>query len=214
MTTASAAPSAAAPASAASSPGAGNGPWGKLSKLLPEQARARLTDLLQQLETQSAGAVKATGQLTTEIEQKMARDLSRVGHTYGIFQVGHPRRHVVLRDVQELNGEKPLFVASDFASAMQYASRTLTDPVRDRRGPINCGDLLKELERFAHEIHHLMKVNARLTGSGTEADPFVVHDGVLHVDAPITHGFPGVTPDQLILRVRDGKLHVLAAPPS
>lgn len=81
-----------------------------------------------------------------------------------------------------------------------------------RPGPLphNWAWLIKALWRLLREIEHIEKVNARLTGTGTESDPYTISEGPLYSAAPITHGFPGWLPTQVNFQIDDRHLNISA----
>lgn len=175
---------------------------------LYDRARAELGRMLDQAEAQEQDERQAAARLSSRLEERLATDRRRIEqgalHRYGVFAVGGSRRRrMVLRDVAELDGRAPLHTTSDFAEALQFAGSQLDDPVLRPREPVDPGELAGLLQRLLCTLQHIETVNARLQGSGTAADPYVVGAGAaLHVSGPCTLGFSQVTPGELRLTPR------------
>lgn len=184
-------------------PGAAAPPLGS-NRRLHDQLRQELASLLKRTEAASQTELRAATQLKERIEDK----IRATRHVYGVFAVGAGgRRRMVLRDVAELDGKKPLCTTDNFAEAIQIAGEVLDDPVRHSHPPVNVGELTRTLTRSAREIQQIIDGNNRLKGDGTTAAPYARMDGKpLPMRAPITLGFAGVIPAQLELRVQDRHL--------
>ena len=190
----------------AKSPAAAPGPSAAGIK---QQAADGLKKLLAQLTAQSERAAEQAGRLNQEIDAKMTRSLAEAAHVYGVFPVGPSRRLMVLRDVEELNGQKPRYSTSSFAAAVQFANQRLCDPVFPAHPPLNVDRLVQALQHLAKILDHIEAGNARLAGSGTAAEPYVL-SGPLHLRAPVKIVFP-VTPASLRLSVDGRTLRAAAA---
>ena len=189
------------PASAGSSSASG----------LAQQAADNLQKLLTQLTAQSERAVEQTRRLNQEIDAKMSRSVAEAAHVYSVFPVGFSRRLMVLRDVEELNGQKPSYSSPNFAAAVQFANQRLSDPVFPSNPPLNVDRLVHTLQHLAGILDQIEAGNARLAGSGTAAEPYVVN-GALHLRAPVKITFP-VTPANLRLSVDGRTLRAATASP-
>lgn len=180
---------------------------------LYDRARAELGRMLDQIESQEQDELQAANRLTSRIEEKLANDRQQIEqsmlHRYGVFAVGGSRRRrMVLRDVAELDGRAPLHTTGDFAEALRFAGSRLDDPVLRPREPLDPGELAGLLQRLLRTLQHIETVNARLQGTGTPDDPYVVNGGEsLHASGPLTFGFGQVTPDELILVPKGRRLY-------
>lgn len=172
---------------------------------LYDRARAELARMLDQAEAQEQDERQAAARLTSRLGERLTADRRRIEqgalHRYGVFAVGGSRRRrMVLRDVAELDGRAPLHTTSDFAEALQFAGSRLDDPVLRPREPVDPGELAGLLHPLLRTLQHIAAVNARLPGSGTAADPYVVGAGAaLHLSGPCTLGFSQVAPGELLL---------------
>lgn len=189
------------PAAAAPS---GDNAAGSLPRL-QQQARQRLHTLLRQTEAAEAKSAQAAADLTGRIEQAMQAQSGRPDTSrYGVFLVGSPRRRMVLRGVDRLNGQPPLLRTPNFAEAIGFANQRLDDPLATR--PLDWPQLLDELRELARRLAHRESADAWLSGSGTAADPYVCHGRTLRVHAPLALGFVGAPAAQVKLTLHHEKV--------
>ena len=170
-------------------------------------------------QTEIKQELQAADRLTTRIEEKMARDRERIDracrHTYGVFAVDGSARHMVLRDIADLDGRPPLHSTGSFTEALELAGSSLSDPVHCPSHHVNLDKLANTVRDLLRALRHIAAVNALLGGQGTSDDPYVVAPGTcLHISGPVALAFRDTTTDQLLLTSREHRLYAMAAPAS
>ena len=86
---------------------------------LARQAADSLQALLRQIDAQF--------RQTDAVRERLATSLTAAkdAHTYAVFPIVPTRRFMVLRDVEECEGEKPVHTTSDFAAAILWVNSQL-----------------------------------------------------------------------------------------
>jgi hypothetical protein len=96
------------------------------------------TQLAQQAEVGFGNILKQMAVLTRQAEasrdkisQLASACLDDPSHIYNVFKIGATSQHMVLRDVDEIEGNKPVYTAKNFTDAILWTNRQLTTTVSD-----------------------------------------------------------------------------------
>jgi len=177
------------------------------------RATAKHAELLQQLRAQSDRALAPARNLHQYIEAQFQATINRPKHKYSVFRTGTPRRFMVLRDVDELNGELPVQTSDDFASALNLSHQRMLDSVAAGPPTLNWDALMDLLQLLSRTLAEIETGNARISGTGRIDDPYTAANGALCTAAPVSLGFPGAPGGDVRLMVSDRFVAVAAPPP-
>jgi len=150
----------------------------------------------------AAPSIPATPDVATlaaAVRARIAQSLEKDAAVIAASQEAHAEllRSIVTRTMASVLRPDPAAKAvADLMGAAAAAGTSADQPSLE--------ELTAALRGLLDQLQAIAAGNARLKGSGTREDPYVVADGPLYVQAPITIGFPGLAPTQATIKA-DGR---------